>query len=72
MKHHQEAALKWTNMNAQNYIMERLVCLSIHSLERDMYFSAFTIHNNRPKRKSLTIGELENSGLRRTQLETDS
>ena len=50
--------------------MERLVGLSIHSVERDMYLSAFTIHNNRPKRKSFTIGELENSGLRRTQLET--
>jgi hypothetical protein len=28
------------------------------------------IHDKRPKRKSLTMGELENSGFRRTQLET--
>lgn len=27
------------------------------------------VHDKRPKRKSLTMGELENSGFKRTQLE---
>lgn len=42
-----------------------------YTLRRTGYvLECFTIHDNRPKRKSLTMGELENSGLRRTQLET--